>query len=54
MLDELVKNITQALAENDNMLADTLIIYTADNGGPIQQVRKTPSWPRCWANFSLL
>ena len=36
VLDELVKNVTEAL-EAKNMLKNTLIIYTADNGGPILQ-----------------
>ena len=35
VLDELVANVTQAL-DVRGMLADTLIVYTADNGGPVQ------------------
>ena len=37
MLDELIKNTTAALAAK-SMLENTLIVYTADNGGPIKQV----------------
>lgn len=36
VLDELIYNVTEAL-EAKGMLNDTLIIYTADNGGPILQ-----------------
>lgn len=36
VLDELIKNVTEALDEK-GMLKTTLIIYTADNGGPILQ-----------------
>ena len=34
--DELIKNVTEALAAK-GMLKTTLIMYTADNGGPIEQ-----------------
>eukprot|EP00040_Diaphanoeca_grandis_P019191 m.101165 g.101165 ORF g.101165 m.101165 type:complete len:589 (-) comp27310_c0_seq1:204-1970(-) len=36
VLDELIKNVTEALEEK-GMLKNTLIVYTADNGGPIKQ-----------------
>ena len=35
---------------------DCLALVLDQPGGkrPLTQVRKTPSWPRSWANFSLL
>lgn len=35
IVDEAVANVTDAFRQNENMLANTLIIYTTDNGGPI-------------------
>jgi hypothetical protein len=44
-LDKDGKIQRQDIAEPDN---NTLTL------APLDQVRKTPSWPRSWANFSLL
>ena len=40
--DELIKNVTEALAAK-GMLKTTLIMYTADNGGPIEQSNPGPT-----------
>ena len=29
-------------------------VWRAGEAGALTQVRRTPSWPRSWANFSLL
>jgi len=35
VVDEAVANVTRALRQNQNMLANTVIVYTTDNAGPI-------------------
>jgi len=34
-LDEAIKNVTGALRRNEDMLNNTVLVYTTDNGGPI-------------------
>jgi hypothetical protein len=52
VLDELIANVTNAL-DAKGMLRHTLIVYTADNGGPIKQSIPGPTDAIGASNFPL-
>jgi hypothetical protein len=41
------------LIYKNSLWDDLLALVYSDDPGVVDKVRKTPSWPRSWANFSL-
>ena len=45
IMDEAIGNVTAALAANSDMHANTLMIFTADNGGVMHHGQLGNNWP---------